>query len=394
VRMLVDLLDSRINPVDVRGEISGFSRAASGHCYFNLKDGQGDAQLRCAMFKRQAGAMDFSPRDGDLVELKARMGVYEARGDLQLIVETMKRAGQGSLFEQFMQLKAKLESQGCFDPARKRDIPAMPRGIGLVTSQGAAALQDVASALARRVPHIPVWLSPAAVQGAGAAAELMGALQRLYKRCADPQAAPIDVILLVRGGGSLDDLWSFNDEQLVRTLNDSPVPIVCGVGHETDFTLADFAADLRAPTPTAAAELCATPREQIMAQLQDLSARMQTALNRTWVQHEQRLDSHAKVLSRPSLPLERAHAKLAGARVSLNNGLTLGLQAQARRIERAAVALRGLDPSLVLRRGYAWLHDAQGRALTNAKALVPGQNVGAALADGEVDLTVQSIRLR
>ena len=247
-RAVADALDARFNPVAVRGEISGFSRAVSGHCYFSIKDATG--QIRCAMFKRAAGMLDFSPKDGELVELRGRLGVYEARGDLQLVVESMRRAGQGALFEQFLRLKAQLEGEGLFDPAHKRDLPLMPRAIGVVTSLGAAAWHDVVTALQRRVPHIPVRLAPAAVQGAGAAQALVQALQQLYAQTAlhNPSTTqPVDVILLVRGGGSMEDLWSFNDEQLARTMAVSPVPIICGVGHETDFTIADFVADVRAP---------------------------------------------------------------------------------------------------------------------------------------------------
>ena len=258
-RAVGDALAARFNPVSVRGEISGFSRAASGHCYFTLKDAQG--QIRCAMFKRAASSLDFAPRDGELVELQGRLGVYEQRGDLQLIVEQLQRAGQGALFEQFLRLKAQLEAEGLFDTARKRALPVLPRAIGLVTSPGAAALHDVVTALRRRVPHIPVVLVPALVQGAQAPASLCEALSKLYLLAqagkgpgADLAQYPaIDVILLVRGGGSMEDLWAFNDEQLARTIVQSPVPLICGVGHETDFTIADFAADQRAPTPTATA---------------------------------------------------------------------------------------------------------------------------------------------
>ena len=254
-RAVADALEARFNPVTVRGEITGFSRAASGHCYFSIKDTVG--QIRCAMFRRAASSLAFSPCDGELVELRGRLGVYEQRGDLQLIVESLQRAGQGALFEQFLRLKAQLEGEGLFDADRKRPLPVMPRGIGLVTSPGAAALHDVATALQRRVPHIPVVLAPALVQGAAAPASLVAALEQLYARALHPRAGepPIDVILLVRGGGSMEDLWAFNDELLARTVVRSPVPLVSGVGHETDFTIADFCADLRAPTPTAAAEL-------------------------------------------------------------------------------------------------------------------------------------------
>src|SRR5687767_9481336 len=218
-RAISDALEARFNPVAVRGEVSGFSRASSGHCYFTLKDAQG--QIRCAMFRRAAGLLDFVPRDGEMVEVQGRLGVYEPRGDLQLIVESLARAGQGALFEQFLQLKARLQAQGLFDAARKRDIPMLPRGIGLVTSPGAAALHDVVTALARRAPHVPVFLAPAAVQGSQAPAELVRALQALYRLA---EAGSLDLILLVRGGGSIEDLWAFNDEQLARTIVQSPVP--------------------------------------------------------------------------------------------------------------------------------------------------------------------------
>ncbi|MBU3740557.1 MAG: exodeoxyribonuclease VII large subunit, partial [Rhodoferax sp.] len=277
-----DALESRFNPVAVRGEIAGFSRASSGHCYFTLKDDAG--QLRCAMFRRAASLLASLPREGDQVEVRGRLAVYVPRGDLQLVVESLRPAGQGTLFEQFLQRKARLQAEGLFDPDRKRALPPWPRAIGLVTSLGAAALHDVATALQRRVPHIPVVLAPASVQGPQAPGELVAALSRLYALAAPPgwatqpsgagagagSALPgIDVILLVRGGGSLEDLWAFNDETLVRTVAASPVPLVCGVGHETDFTLADFVADLRAPTPTPAAELVAVPRDQAPRGLED-----------------------------------------------------------------------------------------------------------------------------
>ena len=192
VRAVADALESRFNPVSVRGEITGFSRAASGHCYFSLKDEAG--QIRCAMFRRAASLMDFQPKEGDLVELRGRISIYEPRGDLQLIVESLVKAGQGTWFEQFLKLKAQLEAEGLFDAARKREIPIAPRGIGVVTSSGAAALQDVATALARRVPHIPVWLAPASVQGNEAPAELIEALQKLYQTAQIPQGLKPDFV--------------------------------------------------------------------------------------------------------------------------------------------------------------------------------------------------------
>ncbi|HZW50932.1 MAG TPA: exodeoxyribonuclease VII large subunit, partial [Rudaea sp.] len=249
-RAIADALEARFNPVAVRGEVSGFSRAASGHCYFSLKDAQG--QLRCAMFRRAAALMEFMPRDGELVEVQGRLAVYEPRGDLQLIVETLARAGAGTLFEQFLQLKARLEAQGLFDPARKRPLPAFPRAIGIVTSTGAAALHDVVTCLRRRAPHVPVVLAAAAVQGPQAPGELVRALFSLYRLA---EAGRVDLILLVRGGGSIEDLWAFNEEVVARAIAASKIPIITGIGHEVDVSIADLVADYHAHTPTEAAQV-------------------------------------------------------------------------------------------------------------------------------------------
>lgn len=328
-RAIADSLEARFNPVTVRGEITGFSRAGSGHCYFSIKDAAG--QLRCAMFRRAAIAMDFTPRDGELVEVRGKLGVYEQRGDLQLIVDSLQRAGQGAWFEQFLRLKAQLEAEGLFDPARKRALPVMPRGIGVVTSLGAAALHDVATALRRRVPHIPVLIAPALVQGGEAPASIVRALQQLYALAARKGEAgvpPVDVILLVRGGGSMEDLWAFNDEQLARTLVQSPVPVISGVGHETDFTIADFCADLRAPTPTAAAELVAQPRQAWLDGLQLVQERMHSALLRHVDRQGQRLDAAAQRLGRPSQHMAQQRLQLAQLRQRMRHGMLMKMQQQ------------------------------------------------------------------
>lgn len=412
-RAIADTLQTRFNPVRVSGEISGFSRAASGHCYFSLKDDSG--QLRCAMFRRAATGLNFSPKDGELVEVDARVSVYEPRGDLQLVVEGMRRAGLGNLFEQFLQLKAKLESEGLFDSARKRALPVTPRAIGLVTSQGAAALHDVVTALQRRVPHIPVVFAPAAVQGVQAPGELIQALNSLYACTGkDDAVGPVDVILLVRGGGSIEDLWAFNDEQLVRAMARSPVPVVCGVGHETDFTLADFVADLRAPTPTAAAELVAQPRDAWLNLLDGAQQRVQDALLRQLDRQNQRLDAAASRLGRPCERLAQQSLRLSGLAQSLRlapghalqlrrqqleqlaqlwpQAMQHGLQQQAQRLDRAALRLELLDPHLVLERGYAWLSDANGQAVTRCGQTRPGQQLTATLVDGAVDLVVGNLK--
>jgi exodeoxyribonuclease VII large subunit len=407
-RAIADALEARFNPVAVRGEVSGFSRAASGHCYFTLKDANG--QIRCAMFRRAAGLMDFLPRDGELVDVHGRLGVYEPRGDLQLIVESVRRAGQGALFEQFLRLKAKLEGEGLFDAARKRELPILPCGIGIVTSLGAAALHDVVTCLRRRVPHVPVVLAPAAVQGAQAPVELVAALESLYRLA---QAGTIEVILLVRGGGAIEDLWAFNDEQLARAIVRSPVPVVSGVGHETDFTIADFCADLRAPTPTAAAELAAQPRDTWLAALAMARDRLQEAALRRIDRANQQLDTAASRIGRPSgraaqqqlridrhaqrlryamtTRMQRAREALVLSRDRIADGVEARAVHHAQRLDRLGLRLQLLDPRLVLQRGYALLTEPEsGRALTSVHHLRAGQPVRAALADGEVDLTVSS----
>ena len=412
-RAVAEALDARFNPVSVGGEISGFTRAASGHCYFSLKDDAG--QLRCAMFRRAAGLLDFVPRDGDRVEVRGRLGVYEPRGELQLVVESMRPAGQGTLFEQFLKLKAKLELEGLFDPSRKKPLPPLPRGIGVVTSLGAAALHDVVTALQRRVPHIAVTLAPASVQGEGAPRELCQALNDLYAMAQTParaEAVPLDVILLVRGGGSMEDLWAFNDEQLVRTMARSPVPIICGVGHETDFTLADFVADLRAPTPTAAAELVSDPRSVLLGLLDGFNVRMQDAIERFVDRQSQRLDLATSRLGRPSNLAQRQRLVLSSIEQRMQHSARMALhvrqteisrlsqdllpvlgrtwQRSQDRTQRAALRLGLLDPSLVLKRGYAWLTLDDGHTLTSAAQAKAGQRVRATLTDGTVDLIVSS----
>ena len=431
-RAVADALDGQFNPVTVRGEISGFARAASGHCYFSIKDDTG--QIRCAMFRRAASLMDFAPRDGELVEVRGRLGVYETRGDLQLIVESMERAGQGALFEQFLRLKAQLEAEGLFDPAHKRDVPPHPRAIGVVTSLGAAAWHDVMTALQRRVPHIPVVMAPAMVQGAGAAATLGLALQNMYALTAEdnPLCPPVDVILLVRGGGSMEDLWAFNDENLARVIAQSPVPLICGVGHETDFTIADFVADVRAPTPTAAAEMAATDtnvglealsvlehrlargllrqQDRQAQRLDSVAARLGVGLARQQERQAQRLHAVAARLSRPQALLgqhrqwldQLAHRLQAGLQSDvtgsghrlerLKDRLVFSrvkqVQQAGQRLEHAALRLSSVDPHRVLERGYAWLSDDKGQPLTHAAQFQPSQAVRATLADGEVPLTV------
>nr|HPU52296.1 exodeoxyribonuclease VII large subunit [Burkholderiaceae bacterium] len=265
-RLVADLLETGCPPLWVSGEISNFTRAASGHWYFTLKDAS--AQVRCVMFRSRAQSVGFVPREGDKVEARGLPGLYQARGDFQLGVEQMRRAGDGDLYQQFLRIKERLLAEGLLESERKRVPPALPRRVGVVTSLQAAALRDVLATLRARAPQIPVVLYPTPVQGADAPASLVAALQTASRR------AECDVLLLVRGGGSIEDLWAFNDERVARAVAACSMPVICGVGHETDFTIADFVADVRAPTPTAAASAAVPARNELLAQVAASAVRL------------------------------------------------------------------------------------------------------------------------
>jgi exodeoxyribonuclease VII large subunit len=403
-----DALAARFGAVAVRGELSGFSRAASGHCYFSLKDADGaPALLRCAMFRRAAALVDFAPADGQQVQLRGRLGVFEARGELQMVVESLQRLGTGTLYEEFLRRRAKLEALGLFDAARKRPLPAWPRALGVVTSLGAAALRDVLTTLQRRAPQVRVVVYPALVQGAEAPAQLAMALQLAGER------AEVDALLLVRGGGSLEDLWAFNDERVVRAVATSPLPVVCGVGHETDITLCDLAADLRAPTPTAAAELAAPARDDAMATLEARALGLQRALERSLQARAQGLDTLALRLGQPARALQGQLQRLqelarrlqrsvtqrrerlgdAPARLHARLAHAVALQLQSRQLRLSATEqrLQAQDPHKVLRRGYAWVETEGGRPVLSAHALQPGQTVRAVWDDGRALAQVQTV---
>ncbi len=411
VHAIGDALAARFGACTVRGELSGYTRAASGHCYFNLKDAHGDAaSIRCAMFKRAAGMLQFQPVDGQQVQLRGRVAVYEPRGELQFIVEAMQRSGDGSLYEQFLRIKEKLQAQGLFDSARKRPIAAHPRRVGVVTSLDAAALHDVASSLARRSPHVELIVYPSLVQGSEAPAALVAAIEVAGRR------REVDTLLVCRGGGSMEDLWAFNDERVVRAIAASPIPVISGVGHETDSTLADFVADLRAPTPTAAAELCAPSTADNLALLAAAALGMRRRVHRVIETEAQRVDGLAMRSLRPaeavrqqmqSLAL-RSH-RLVSATIRATTACRRDLQGTAERFQRASAVptqraaqaldrldarLRGLDPAAVLRRGYARLSDGSGRALVSASQLSVGQSVHAVLADGVADAQITSVTRR
>ena len=403
-----DALAARFGAVAVRGELSGFSRASSGHCYFSLKDSDGAAALlRCAMFRRAATLVDFAPADGQQVELRGRLGVYDARGELQLVVEAMQRVGTGALYEEFLRRRARLAAEGLFDAARKRALPVFPRVLGIVTSTAGAALHDVLSTLQRRSPQVRVVIYPSAVQGADAPAALVAALQQVGRR------AEVDAVLLVRGGGSLEDLWPFNDERVVRAVAACPVPVVCGVGHETDTTLADLVADLRAPTPTAAAELAAPMQLEALAQLDAAASALQRVLKRSLQNQAQRLDASALRLGQPSRMLVLQQQGLHALARRLGQGLRavhrhqserllrLGqrlqraaqgrLQREPLRLEAATQRLAAQDPARVLQRGYAWVESMDGRPVLGVAGLRQGQAVRAVWADGRATAELLSV---
>jgi exodeoxyribonuclease VII large subunit len=423
-RMARRALESQLPLLWVEGEVSNFMRAASGHWYFSLKDA--NAQVRCVMFRGRNQFADFTPTNGDHVEIRALPSLYEARGEFQLGAEAIRRAGAGRLYEAFLKLKAKLDAEGLFDAAKKRALPRFPRTLGIVTSPQAAALHDVLTALARRMPGLPVILYPTPVQGAGAGAQIAAAIRTAGER------AECDVLLVCRGGGSLEDLWAFNDEAVARAIAASPVPVVCGVGHETDFTLADFAADLRAPTPTAAAELASPPRQELLQQLAHLARRLQHHLARKQHGEMQRLDYLARRLVHPADQLRRRQLDLGQLGQRLHNATRTRLTREQLRVaqlnqrlvtpihvirreqqrlgalgtrtQRAVLAglvqrqlnlarlsssLAHLNPDGVLARGYSIVQLESGAVVQDAAALAAGNRIGIRFHRGQARAKVE-----
>ncbi len=426
-RAVSRLLEQSFDVSWVRGEISNFTPAASGHWYFTLKDSA--ASVRAVMFRGKALAVGFPPKSGDSVEIRGRVTLYEARGEYQIQVDQMRRAGLGSLFEAFLALKSKLESEGLFDATQKRPLPSYPRAVGIVTSLAAAALRDVLTALARRAPHLSVVIYPAAVQGVEAALQLRQALALANDR------QEVDVVLLVRGGGSIEDLWSFNDEALARDIASSLLPVVSGVGHETDFTIADFVADVRAPTPTAAAEMVCMTRTALLSEVQTLAEQLNREVQRKLERLAQRLDRASTGLVSPSERLVHQGERLSGLKFRLQaawqqsaqrrqaaalraqdrlRGQLPDLEPHRARLARAVRAmasaqqrtcaekaaklagvqaqLRALSPSHTLARGYAIVRNEQGAIVRQATSLKPGAQLDVTLSEGGVTVQVDHIR--
>lgn len=411
----------------VRGEIASLTRAASGHWYFVLKDDS--AQVRCVMFRGRNQRLDFSPRDGDEVEVLASVGLYEPRGEFQLTVEAMQRFGAGRLWEQFVRLRQRLAAEGLFEQAIKRALPLVPRAVGVVTSLQAAALRDVLTTLRRRAPYLRIIVYPVPVQGAEAGARIAAMLATASRR------GEVQVLLLVRGGGSIEDLWAFNEEQVARAIRASTVPVVVGVGHESDFTIADFAADVRAPTPTAAAELVAPERVALLRELGSRLRALARSAARASGERAQRLDYAMRVLAAPRAPLRglelrirelrsrvgfaareqarRARAQrlaqsralfrarpdlpVAASRLAdLSRRLRIAQQhlltARRNTLTQQARALAHLNVQGVLDRGFAILRDSLGRLLTDAAQMSAGEAVNARLARGSAQLIVETTR--
>jgi exodeoxyribonuclease VII large subunit len=406
-----DALQARLGAVSVCGEVSGFTRAASGHCYFTLKDADGaNAVLRCAMFRRAAALLDFAPRDGQHVEVRGRVLIYEPRGELQCVVEALLPRGAGSMYELFLRQKARLQAAGLFDAARKRSIEKFPRAIGVISSTAGAALHDVLTTLERRAPHVHVIVYPSAVQGSDAPGQLVRALQQAGQR------AEVDTLIVCRGGGSIEDLWSFNDEAVVRAIAGSVLPVVCGVGHETDVTLADLAADLRAPTPTAAAELAAPQRDELLQGLDGAARRAARALRQRLDRAAQQLDWLSARLTQKVGTLQPQHhqlerlaqrarfawvQRLAAATQTLAHQAARWQRARdgsgqqrAARLDTLGDRLALLDPQRVLSRGYALIETGGGQVAVSPQQLRVGQPLRVSLARGTADVVPASVQER
>lgn len=399
------VLENQFEVLWVAGELSNVKKAPSGHWYFCLKDPT--AQIECAMFRTRAQFLDFRPENGQQVEVRARVTLYEPRGNFQLVVEEIRKAGLGALFEAFEKLKAKLQAEGLFEAGRKRALPAFPRAIGIVTSPAAAALRDILATLARRAPMVPVILYPAQVQGETAGGQIARAIAIANAR------AEVEVLIVARGGGSLEDLWAFNEEIVARAIAASALPIVSGVGHETDFSIADFVADLRAPTPTAAAAAASPDRLAHCEAVAAIRRRLSRGVRRSLEMGAQRLDGVARRLLTPAerLAREREHvvrlarrlrralpdiaaekrgaARLAG---NLAAALARSLRERKRRLEGLGGSLAHLDPTQVLGRGYSIVRGADGHVRSTSAGLERGTALDITFSQGGAAVEVREPR--
>ena len=375
--------DAALSDLWLEGEVSNFSRASSGHCYFTLKDA--GAQIRCVMWRSDVNRQSYLPVDGDQVLSHGHVGVYEVRGVYQLYVDQIRPVGTGDLYREFQRLKARLEEEGLFDAERKRPLPRFPLRVGVVTSPEAAALRDILNVMGRRFPLAHVLLSPTLVQGEAAPAQIVRALERLNVR------NDVDVIIVSRGGGSLEELWAFNDERVARAVAASRIPVICGVGHETDFSLADFAADRRAPTPSAAAELAVPDQTDIHKWVDDWAAALTNAVNGLIEERRQRLDGHVRALGHLS-PLSRvlqARQRVDDLTGRAEQALRHELNLRRERLQGLVGRLAGVSPQGTLERGYAIVRRRDTDAVVrSARQIAPGDGLDVRVADGEFEAEV------
>lgn len=383
-RFARDILERSFPLFWINGEVSNFTRAASGHWYFSLKDAQ--AQIRCVMFRGRNSYLDWQPRDGDKIEARALATLYEARGDFQLTIEFLQRAGLGALFEAYERLKAKLQAEGLFEASRKKPIPAHPQKIGIATSPDTAALRDVLTTLKRRMPAVPVILYPTPVQGKDAAELIAKAIKTASDR------AECDVLIICRGGGSIEDLWQFNEEIVARAIQECSVPTICGIGHETDFTIADFVADFRASTPTAAAEVATSDRNALQNRLlilfQGLSRSIQYQLNN----HAQTLDYLSRRLLSPVQQFSIRQTQLLHLKQRLHSSFLQQMQIRNQHLHRLQQNLYHLNPHAVLERGYAIVQNDKGKVVTSSQELKAGETINVMLSQGGASAQITKVK--
>ena len=417
------LLEDHLAGLWIAGEVSNLTRAASGHYYFSLKDSR--AQVRCAMFKGAAARLAKPLKEGDHIEVAGKISIYEARGEFQITVNEVRLKGLGQLYEAYERLKAQLQAEGAFAAERKKPLPACPQCIGIVTSLAAAALRDVVTTLKRRAPEIPVIVYPTAVQGAGSGFQIAQAIKTASQR------AECDVLIVCRGGGSIEDLWAFNEEPVMRAIEACAIPVVSGVGHETDFTLTDFVADVRAPTPTGAAELVSPNRQESLHRLSQAKGRLKTVLEQRYFDASQKLDWLARQIRHPRQKLDEQRTYIHKLAQTLSYSMTQNVRAHTARFERQTQALKhcrpdisvyrqdidrfqttlshsfrqllahrrqsltaqtalleAVSPQQILERGFSVVKNTRGQVIRNADVLKQGQKLHITFADGETDVRV------
>jgi len=368
----------------VSGEISNLTRAASGHWYFSLKDNK--AQVRCVMFRGRNSYIDWLPKEGDKVEARCHVTLYEARGDFQLTVEFLQRAGLGDLFESFEKLKRQLQAEGLFEAAIKKVLPSHPKKIGIVTSPDAAALRDVLTTLHRRMPSISLIIYPTPVQGKGAATLIAKAIQQASDR------NECDVLIVCRGGGSMEDLWSFNEEVVARAIARCPIPVVSGVGHETDFTMSDFVADVRAATPTAAAELVTPSQEYLLRQLTQLKQQLSRIMQMQLQQRSLSLDYLSIRLISPAQHIKQKQTSLNELAFRLNAVMQQTIKTQSQHLHRLSQNLTHLNPLAVLTRGFSLVENANGEIIQSTNQLKPNQSVNIRFKQGSAKADIFELK--